>query len=142
MRMAAHEDLKRTYEVKASSDRSFGLVFCVVFALIGLIPLVRGGQVRFWALGVSAFFLAAALTYPRVLRSLNLAWMRFGAFLNKITNPIVMGILFYGVLTPVALIMRLCGKTPLSLEFDRAAETYWIERRPPGPDPKTMIHQF
>jgi hypothetical protein len=140
--MAAHEDLNRSHVVKPSSDTSFGLVFFGFFALIGLIPLWRHGTVRFWALGVSAAFLATSFVCPRVLRPLNFIWMRFGALLNKVTNPIVMGVLFYGVVTPVALVMRLCGKHPLPLKFDPDADTYWIERHPPGPDPKTMIHQF
>lgn len=140
--MATHEDLKRSHAIETSSEKSFGFVFSVVFAIIGLFPLIRGGGGRWWALGLSFGFLALALTCPRVLRPLNRAWARFGILMSKITNPLVMGILFYGVVTPVALIMRLLGKDPLRLKRDAAATTYWIERAPPGPDPKTMVHQF
>lgn len=137
-----HEDLARADAVKIGSSRAFGIVFAVVFALIGLWPLIADGAVRIWALGVSAVFLTLALVWPRTLDHLNRLWFLFGLLLHKIVNPLIMGLLFYITVTPIALIMRLMGKDPLRLKFDRSARTYWMDRTPPGPPPETMRRQF
>jgi hypothetical protein len=137
-----HEDLTRAGEEPASSDRAFGLVFTAAFLLIGLWPLVRLAPVRTWALGLAALFLVASLLRPAVLSPLNRLWLRLGLLLQRITNPIVLGILFFGIVLPIGLLMRLVGKNPLRLGFDRGAQTYWIERQPPGPAPDTMPRQF
>ncbi|MDJ0949901.1 MAG: SxtJ family membrane protein [Alphaproteobacteria bacterium] len=141
-RSATHEVLQRDHEVKTSSDRAFGIVFAVVFGLIGLWPLIGEGGVRLWALIIAAAFAIAAFAMPRLLAPLNRQWTRLGLVLHKIVNPIVMGFLFYVVVTPIGLLMRVLGKNPLKLEFDRAARSYWVERRPPGPAPETMKNQF
>jgi hypothetical protein len=140
--MTTHEDLKREIEVHGSSDRSFGLVFAAVFLAIGLWPLVRGGTLRAWAPAVAVAFLVAALARPSLLAPLNRLWTRFGLLLGKVTTPIVMGILFYLVVTPTGLLMRLFGKDPLRLSRDPEAGSYWIQREPPGPSPETMSNQF
>ncbi|MAE44672.1 MAG: hypothetical protein CMF63_06780 [Magnetovibrio sp.] len=137
-----HEDLHRAHEVAAGSERTFGLVFAAVFALIGLWPLTGGAPVRPWALGLTAIFMLFALVRPVALRPLNLLWHRFGMLLNSIVSPLVMGVLFFLTVTPMALIMRIAGKDPLRLRFDRQAKSYWIERDPPGPDPDSMKNQF
>ena len=139
---ALHEDFGRSDGVKVGSERAFGLVFAAVFALIGLFPLWNGAPVRLWALVVAAGFAAAAALIPRSLRPLNLLWFRFGMLLHKVVSPIVMGLLFYATVTPTALLMRLFGKDPLRLRFDRSAKSYWIARVPPGPAPDTMRYQF
>ena len=140
--MSTHEDLGRTHEVEGSSDRSFGVVFTVVFLIVALLPLWKGEAPRLWALAVSAVFLLAALARPVVLRPLNRAWLKFGLLLGRVVNPIVMAVIFYLVITPVGLVVRLLGKDPLRLRLDREAKSYWIERDPPGPDPRTMSKQF
>jgi hypothetical protein len=137
-----HESFAERGAVKTSSDRSFGIVFTVVFAVIGLAPLLSGHPVRWWSLGVAGAFLAVALIYPRLLAPLNRAWTKFGLLLHHIVNPLVMGMLFFLVVTPIALAMRLCGKRTLAMELDPAASSYWIERSPPGPAPETMKQQF
>ena len=137
-----HEDLSREREVKAGSDRSLGLVFAAVFAIIGLLPLWGGGAVRVWALGVAGVFVALALVAPALLRPLNQAWFRFGQLLHRIVSPVIIGLLFFTTVTPTGILMRLAGKDPLRLRFDPAAASYWIPRQPPGPDPKTMRQQF
>lgn len=139
---ATHEDLRRQHEVKTSSNRSFGVVFAVVFLIVALLPLLSGGDVRLWSLAVAAAFLALALAAPRLLAPLNWAWTRVGLVLHHVVNPIVMGVLFFLVVTPVGLIMRLSGKDPLRLRLERGSGSYWIERRPPGPAPETMKNQF
>ncbi len=139
---ATHEDLRREHTVKTSSDRSFGFVFAAVFMVIGLWPLLGGNGVRLWALAVAAIFLAAGAVLPRILAPMNRAWTKLGLLLHHVVNPLVMGFLFYLVVTPVGLLMRLFGKDPLRLRLDPEAKSYWIERRPPGPAPETMKNQF
>ena len=137
-----HEDLSRSGDVKVGSERGFGIVFAVVFAIIGLWPLLGDGPVRLWSLGVAAGFLAAAFLVPAALRPLNKLWFKFGLVLHKIVNPLVMGLLFFVTVTPTALIMRALGKDPLNRRFDPNADSYWIPRDPPGPAPETMRNQF
>lgn len=129
-------------EVRRSSDRSFGVVFAAAFLVIALFPLVRGGEPRLWALAVAAAFLGAALIRPALLAPLNRLWFRFGLLLGRVTNPLIMGLVFFLVITPMAVIMRLRGKDPLRLRPDREAKSYWIERVPPGPAPASMTNQF
>lgn len=137
-----HEQFNRDDGVKAGSERAFGLVFAAVFALIGLWPLLSASGVRLWALIVAALFLAAAFLAPAALKPLNRVWFGFGMLLHKIVSPLVMALLFFTTVTPIALLMRVAGKDPLRLKFDRAARSYWIERTPPGPEPDSMRRQF
>lgn len=137
-----HEDFHRQEEVKGSSNSGFGIVFAVVFAIVGLGPLAHGGMVRWWSLALAAFFLAAAYLFPNSLTPLNRLWTTFGLLLHHIVNPLIMGLLFFLTVTPIGLVMRLLGKDPLRLKLDRAAKSYWIERTPPGPEPDTMRRQF
>ncbi|MBA2438345.1 MAG: hypothetical protein H0V52_08365 [Acidimicrobiia bacterium] len=137
-----HEDLRREGAVEGSSNRSFGGVFTVVFAAVGLLPLIRGGEVRVWALVVAAVFFTAALLAPALLAPLNRLWFKFGLLLHRVVSPLVMGMLFYVVVTPTGLLMRLLGKRPLDLDFDSTVSSYWIVRQPSGPAPETMKNQF
>jgi hypothetical protein len=137
-----HEKLDRASDVKAGSERAFGVVSAGVFLLIALWPLREGAGPRFWALALAALFLAAAVLAPGALAPLNRIWFRFGMLLHRIVSPLVMALLFFLTVTPTALILRLAGKDLLRLKFDRAAKSYWIERAPPGPAPETMRNQF
>jgi len=92
---ANHESFVREEDVKSSSDRSFGIVFTVVFAIIGLWPLTGGNGVRLWSLGIAGLILAAALIHPVLLAPANRLWMKFGLLLHRITNPIIMGLVFF-----------------------------------------------
>lgn len=142
---AFHEDYRRDAPDDAprpGSARAFGAVFAVVFAIIGLWPLLDGAPARWWALVVAVLFGTAALVSPAVLKPLNRLWFLIGLALHKVVNPLILGLLFYVVLTPMALVMRLAGKDPLRLKFDRGATSYWIERQPAGPAPESMRHQF
>jgi hypothetical protein len=138
----SHETFRERDAVKGSSDRSFGIVFAVVFSVVGLVPLFSGSGPRWWSIGLAAIFLVTALGYPKILAPLNRLWTRFGLLLHRIVNPIIMGLLFFLVVTPIAMIMRLVGKRPLHLEQDPDVTTYWISRDPPGPPPETMKQQF
>jgi len=129
-------------QVEMGSDRAFGLVFAAVFAIVGLWPLTGGGEPRLWAGAVALAFLVASLTVPRLLKPLNQVWFLFGMLLHKVVSPLVMGLIFFLTVTPIALVMRALGKDPLRLSRDDAAASYWINRAPPGPAPDTMRRQF
>jgi hypothetical protein len=137
-----HESFDREEAVRGSSERSFGLIFAAVFLVIAAFPLAFGGGVRLWSLGVAALFALAALAAPRVLAPLNRVWLKFGLVLHRVVSPIVLGIMFFLVITPIGLLMRALGKDPLRLRFDRGAATYWIPREPPGPPPDSFTDQF
>ncbi len=138
----AHEDLAREQHVEGSSDRAFGLVIAGVFLLMALGPLRHGSAPRWWAIAVGGVLALTALLKPVLLARLNRLWTKLGILLGKIVSPIALGILFYGVLTPVAIVMRLAGRDPLRLKLDRDADSYWIVRAPPGPPPDSMGNQF
>lgn len=138
----AHEDLSREEHVEGSSDRAFGLVFAGVFLVISVWPLLHRETPRWWALGLAALFALAALVRPTLLARLNRIWMKVGILLGKVVSPIALGILFFGVLTPIGAVIRLAGKDPLRLKFDPGAASYWIARKPPGPPPDSMTNQF
>ncbi len=140
--MSTHEDFRRQAKVKGSSDRTFGLVFAVFFALVGLAPVRSHRPLRWWALAAALLFLAVAIARPAWLRPLNRLWIKLGELLGRIVSPIVMGLLFFVVIAPVGALLRLMGKDPLRLAREPDANTYWIERRPPGPPPETMANQF
>ncbi len=140
--MSTHEDFSRQAKVKGSSDRTFGLVFAVFFALVGLAPVRSHRPLRWWALAAALLFLAVAIARPAWLRPLNRLWIKLGELLGRIVSPIVMGLLFFVVIAPVGALLRLLGKDPLRLAREPDANTYWIERRPPGPPPETMANQF
>jgi hypothetical protein len=141
-RPTIHEDLSRDDPVAPSSNRAFGGVFTLVFGLVGLWPLVHGRPVRIWALAVALAFLAVTWARPALLGPLNRVWTRFGLLLHAVVSPLVLGVVFYGVVAPMGLVMRLLGKDPLRRRFEPGAASYWIERRPPGPAPDTMRQQF
>ena len=138
----AHEDLTREQHVEGSTDRVFGLVFAGVFLVIAGWPLFHGESPRWWASGVAAAFALVGLLKPALLSRLNRLWMKLGIFLGKVVSPIALGVLFYGVLTPVGVVIRLTGKDPLRLKLDPSANSYWITREPPGPPPDSMTNQF
>lgn len=137
-----HESFERRTEVKVSSDRSFGLVFAAFFAIVALLPLLRGGDLRSWALFPAAAFLVLAIVRPALLAPFNRLWTRFGLLLHKVVNPVVLGLLFVLAVTPVGLVMRLMGKDPLKRRFEPEAASYWIPREDVGPAPETMRNQF
>ena len=140
--MQSHEDLRRNLSGREPSDRSFGLVFGGFFALLGLWPLLRGQPVRIWALAVSGLFLAFAWRYPMALGPANRWWMKLAHLLQRVVSPVVMGILYFVVLTPGAVIMRWCGRDALALRPDAARDSYWNPRTPPGPPARSMENQF
>ena len=138
----SHEAYVAHSEAKIGRERSFGVVFAVVFAIIGGWSFLGGGEVRVWALIIGALFLCAAFVVPSVLKPLNILWFKFGLVLSKIVNPVIMFLLYITTIVPIGLLMRLFGKDPLYRKFDKQLESYWIERTPPGPEPDSMKNQF
>ena len=125
-------------DVKISSNRNFGIVFFVVFLLIALYPLTYGGEVRIWSLIISIIFLILGLLNSKILAPLNKIWFKFGILLGRIVSPLIMGIIFFLVVTPIGFIMRLLGKDLLNLKYNKN-KSYWIEKK----DPKSkMKNQF
>ena len=137
-----HENFVRTEKVKGSTNRTFGLVFAAVFALVALWPLLFGNAFRLWAAAVAAAFLVVTLVAPQALSPLNRAWTWLGLAMHAVVNPLVMGLMFFAMITPLGLLMRALGKDLLRLKRDKQAASYWIERHPPGPAPETMRNQF
>ena len=138
-----HEHTPRhTSQLQSSSDRSFGFVFAAVFLIVALYPLLHAGGIRIWAAIVSGLFLLLAALVPTILAPANRAWTKFGLLLHNIVSPLALGILFFLVVTPTGLLMRLFGKDPLRLRFDPAATSYWIKRDPPGPAADSLNNQF
>ena len=125
-------------DIKISSNRSFGIVFFIVFFLIALYPLINNEEIRIWSLIISLIFLILGLINSRILTPLNKLWFKFGILLGKIVSPIIMGIIFFLVVTPIGFIMRILGKDVLNLKFN-ANKSYWIEKT--GPKSK-MKNQF
>jgi len=137
-----HESFQREESIPLSSNRSLGFVFAGAFLVIGVLPLVWGSGVRVWSLMIAAGFVLVAFAAPSLLGPLNRAWMRLGMVLHRIVSPIVLGIMFFLVITPMGTVMRLLGKDPLRLRYDENASTYWVDRTPPGPSPQSLNHQF
>ena len=139
---ASHEDLTRSHEAKRGSERSFGVVFALVFTVVGCMPLWKGGSARLWALYAALGLALVALAVPKILMPFNRAWLFFGRVLSSITTPIILGIMYFVVVVPTGLLMRLFGRDSLQRGFDPDSDTYWVDRDPPGPEPGTMNVQF
>ncbi|HET6468639.1 MAG TPA: SxtJ family membrane protein [Geminicoccaceae bacterium] len=141
-----HESYRENADVKAGSDRAFGLTVGGILSAIALYRWLFGASGLDWLtllLGlVGLALLATGLLAARHLAPLNRAWTRLGLLLFKVVNPVVMFLIFAVAIVPIGWVMRLAGHDPMRLKRDPAASSYWIERRPPGPPPETMINQF
>ena len=125
-------------EIRLSSNRSFGIVFFIVFLIIAIYPLLNEGEIRLWLLIISIIFLILGLLNSIFLTPLNKIWFKFGILLGKIISPLVMVIIFFLVVTPTGILMRILKKDLLNLKFNKKT-TYWIEKN----DPKSrMKNQF
>ena len=124
--------------IKIGSNRSFGIVFFIVFLLIALYPLINEENFRLWSLVISLIFLVLGLINSQILTPLNKLWFKFGILLGKIVSPIIMGIIFFFVVTPIGFIMRAIGKDLVNLKYNNN-KSYWIEKT--GPKSK-MKNQF
>ena len=127
------------FKIKISSNRNFGLVFFVVLLIIALWPLKYESDIRLWAIILSLVFLVLGVLNSKFLSPLNKLWFKFGILLGSIVSPIVMGAVFFIVVTPVGLIMRFLGKDLLRINKNKTISTYWINR---DKQKKTMKKQF
>tara|TARA_Y100001970_G_scaffold283856_1_gene399988 strand:+ start:1702 stop:2085 length:384 start_codon:yes stop_codon:yes gene_type:complete len=125
-------------DVKISSNRSFGIVFFVVFLIIALYPLLNNESIRIWSIIISLVFLILGLINSKVLNPLNKLWFKFGILLGKIISPLIMGLIFFLVVTPIGILMRILGKDLLNLKYN-ANRSYWIEKNEPK---SKMKNQF
>ena len=125
-------------DIKISSNRSFGIVFFILFLFIAIYPLTYNDEIRIWSVLISLTFLVLGLINSKILTPLNKVWFKFGIFLGKIISPLIMGFIFFLVVTPIGIIMRLLGKDVLNLKYNKN-KSYWIEKT--GPKSK-MKNQF
>ena len=114
-------------EIKIGSNKSFGIVFFIVFLLIAAYPLINNGELRIWSLILSLAFLILGLLNSKILYPLNKIWFKFGLLLGRIVSPLVMVIIFFLVVTPIGLLMRILNKDLLNLRFNKS-KSYWIEK--------------
>jgi hypothetical protein len=124
---------------KLPSNRNFGIVFFFVFFIISFYPSIYDGDITRWSLVVSIIFLILGLINSKILTPLNRLWFKFGIFLGRIISPIIMALIFFLVVTPIGLIMRLLRKDLLNLRYNKKSKSYWIKKN----DPKSkMKNQF
>ena len=125
-------------DIKLGSNKSFGIVFFIVFLLISFYPLINNENIRLWSLTLSLIFLVLGILNSKILTPLNKLWFKFGIFLGKVISPLIMGIIFFLVVTPIGLTMRLLGKDLLNLKYSDI-KSYWIEK---SDQKSTMKNQF
>ena len=125
-------------KIKTSSNKSFGIVFFIVFLIIALYPMTKDGDIRLWSLILSLIFLILGLINSIILTPLNRLWFKFGILLGKIVSPIILGIIFFLVVTPTGVLLRLFGKDVINLKYNKN-NSYWIKKT--GPKSK-MKDQF
>ena len=125
-------------KIKIGSNRGFGLVFFIVFVLIGIYPIIYNGELRLWSIIISIIFLFLGLVNSNLLTPLNKIWFKFGIFLGKIVSPIILGFIFFIVVTPTGFLVRLFNKDLLNLKF-HSKKSYWIEKSEPK---SKMKNQF
>ena len=122
---------KQNFIVKRGSERSFGIVFAIVFLLIGIYPLTDGSEIRLWSLIIALIFFMLAYVAPQYLSVPNKLWFKLGFLLGAVVSPIVMALVYYSTVAPIGMFMKLLGKDSLNKKIDSSAKTYWIERDQP-----------
>ncbi len=125
-------------KIKTSSNKSFGIVFFIVFLIIALYPLIKDGDLRLWSLIVSLIFLILGLINSTILTPLNRLWFKFGIFLGKIVSPIILGTIFFLIVTPTGLLLRLFGKDVINLKYNKD-NSYWIKKTGPKSNMKDQF---
>lgn len=125
-----------------SSNKSFGIVMAIFFLLVGFFPLLKSHPVRVWAVAIAILFLFFALVFPAALAVLNKIWFQLGLLLHKVTSPLILGIMFFLIITPTGFVRRLLGNKTLRESFDKSKKSYWVQRTPPGPVAESFKNQF
>ena len=131
--------MRNNSKIKINSNRSFGIVFFFVFVIVSLWPLINENSLRVWSIFVAIIFLILGLMNSKILKPLNILWFKFGKLLGFIIAPIVMGIVFFVVITPTGLIMKIIGKDLLNKRYNNKSKSYWINREK---SKGTMKQQF
>ena len=131
--------MHRKSKIKIGSNRNFALVFFSVFLIITLWPLLNEGTPRIWSLAIAIIFLILGLLNSKLLTPLNILWFKLGLFLGSIVSPIVMGVIFFLVITPIGFFMKIIGKDLLNNKYDDKKKSYWLNRDKPK---TTMKQQF
>ena len=126
-------------KIKISSNRSFGIVFFFVFLIVSLWPLINENPIRVWSIIIAIIFLILGLMNSKILKPLNILWFKFGVLLGSIVAPIVMGLIFFSVITPTGFIMKIMGRDLLNSKYDDKKKSYWINR---DKSKSTMKQQF
>jgi hypothetical protein len=135
-----HEQGGHSHSIPPSSDRSFCMVMAGAFLVIGLFMFWSTSQIHYWVFALSLIFLVVGLLIPALFRPLNKAWLHFGMLLQKVVNPMILGLLFFGIFLPVGLVLRLSGKDPLYLKKP-SGKSCWVARAS-SPPPEKMKLQF
>ena len=137
-----HENLDREEETEWFSNFSLGITFASIFLITGILLIIVGSFGGWLFLACSILFLIITLKIPTILTPLNLAWTKLGLLLSKIFNPIILGVVFLLIVTPIAIIRKIFGKSALRLKTKPNVESYWINRTPPGPKTGSMTRQY
>jgi Saxitoxin biosynthesis operon protein SxtJ len=124
------------------SNRTFGWTFTGIFVIAGAYGFWQSGSTLRWLLALAALTALVTLTREAWLTPLNRGWMSFGELLGRVVSPVVLGLIFFGVFTPVALVMRALGRDAMARAWDPAAESYWLKRDPPGPPEDSFRNMF
>jgi hypothetical protein len=140
--LKVHEDFSRSIKTKRTSDRAFGYTVGAVLILLGTARSAIAHAWSVWPFALGLLLLTLAALRPSLLGPVNRVWTAVGLLLSKVMNPIFTGILFFLVVAPIGLILRLFGKDLLQVARNKESKTYWIERKPPGPPPMSMTQQF
>ena len=124
--------------IKISSNKSFGIVFFLFFLIVSLYPLLKNQEIRYWSFFLSLLFLILGILNSKILTPLNKIWFKFGIFLGKIVSPLLMGAVFFFVVTQIGIIMKLLKRDLLNLRFNQN-QSYWIDKNEPK---SKMKNQF
>ena len=137
-----HENFNRVEEIKVSSNRSFGIVFMFVFLVVGIWQISVGKSLGWYFFASAIFFFIATITFSSLLGPFNRAWFKFGLLLSQAVNPVILGLVFFLVVTPTGVTRRLLGKDSLHLKPKPDLKSYWIDRNSAGPKLSSMTKQF
>jgi len=124
---------------KRSTEKSFGIVFSIVFLIISLYPILENKPLQIWALVISVVFFIASFLAPQILKPMNKIWFRVGIMMGSVVSPIIMAVVFFIVILPIGLLMRILQKDFLNRKIDKKANSYWINRKPGN---ESMRDQF
>jgi hypothetical protein len=137
-----HEDFSREQLPEPGTTRSFAITMAVVLGAVGVFLLFKSSPMAWVWLSIAATLLALEWLWPRALVPLNWLWFKLGMLMGMVMSPLVMGIIFFVVVTPIGLIRRLGGADSLRLKADPDRDSWWQDREPPGPDPEQLPRQF